>query len=210
MLPSTFRPQKLTDFIGPARAQAAFLQRLLAAAQPAGDPLKILILGRPGIGKSSLAEYFVSLTGATKWSTSTYNGTAFKIEQVEQLARTLGCREMFGSYRVIRVEEVDAVPTVAQIRFLTLSDDLPPHTAIICTSNCKVEHLEERFQRRFQVIQLEGPSDAEILDLLQTRWPEIPLPDARMISCMAGGNLGQALQDATTALIAATPLQAAA
>jgi replication-associated recombination protein RarA len=209
MLPSTFQPKSASDFIGPARAQAEQIARLLALAKPTGDPVSVLILGPPGIGKSELAEHFVRCSGASKWSVAKFNGTQVKIEEVEELARKLHYRDLFGDYRVIRIEEVDKVPAVAQVRLLTLLDDLPPHNAIVCTSNCRLNELEVRFQRRFTVIELAPPSAEDIYQLLSTRWPALRPDTVRQIATFACGNVGQALRDADAAL-AATPLALAA
>jgi len=45
-----------------------------------------------------------------------FNGTQLKIEAVEEVAKTLHYRELFGQYRVVRIDEVDKVPNVAQVR----------------------------------------------------------------------------------------------
>jgi len=202
MLPSTYRPHKIEDFVGPARAKAEFITRLVTLAQDTGDPIRLLILGKPGIGKSALAEFFVRTTGASQWSVSKFNGTSFRIDDVERLAGDLHLTDMFGGYRVVRIEEVDKVPTVAQVRMLTLLDDLPPRTAVVATSNCRVSEFEVRFQRRFTVIELEPPTDQDILGLFKAKWPQMRPAAANMISMSACGNLGQALNDADAELAA--------
>ena len=209
MLPSTFRPQTTADFIGPAAAQAAQIERLIALAKPTGDPITVLILGPPGVGKSQLAEHFVRALGASKWSVTKFNGTQVRIEEVEELSTRWHYRDLFGDYRVLRIEEVDKVPHVAQVRLLTLLDDLPANAAVVCTSNCKLSELESRFQRRFTVIELAPPTADDIHRLLTNRWPAIRPDIARQIATFACGNVGQALKDAGSAL-AAVPLATAA
>ena len=203
MLPSTFRPRAAPDFIGPAKEHAVFLEKLIEQARldarPA--PLKLLLLGRPGIGKSELAEHFTRATGAGKWSVSKFNGTQFRIDDVEELKRSMHLTDMFGGYRVIRIEEVDRVPAVAQVALLTLLDDLPPQTAVIATSNCKLKDLEERFQRRFTLIEVSPPTTTEIETLLLKLG--IHHNAARQIATFANGNVGQALTDADVACVQA-------
>lgn len=131
MLPSAYRPKMPDDFIGPAKKVADLLNRLLATVLPAGSPLKLLLLGRPGIGKTELANYFMARLNCDRWHTTVLNGTQVKIEAVEELAASLRYRELFGQYRLIRVEEVDKVPVVAQVRLLTLLDELPDHAAVL-------------------------------------------------------------------------------
>ena len=56
------------------------------------------------------------------------------------------------------IDKANAIPPVAQVRFLTLLDDLPRGIAIACTSNCKLRDFEERFQTRFQVFEIAPPT----------------------------------------------------
>ena len=60
MLPSAYKPKTPDDFIGPAQKVAEMINKLLSTALPAGSPLKLLLLGRPGIGKTELANYFMA------------------------------------------------------------------------------------------------------------------------------------------------------
>lgn len=202
MLPSTFRCKCADDFIGSARRHASFIDKLIVEAIKNGDPIKLLLLGKPGIGKSELAEHFVRQLNAGKWSISKFNGTQLKMEEVEDIARNFHYTDMFGGYRVLRVEEVDKVPTVAQVRLLTLLDDLPKKTAVVCTSNCCLDELEIRFQRRFIVLQVDPPNEKEIVGLLNKNWKLAPAV-ANQIATFACGNVGQALLDTEAALIAA-------
>ena len=148
---SSYKPKSPADFIGSARSISLKLEKLVHSALAQGDPLKILLLGKPGIGKTALANWLMNRLGCDRWHTTVLNGTQVKIELVEDTARTLQFKELFGQYRILRIEEVDKVPTVAQVRFLTLLDELPTHTAVVCTSNCDLKDLEERFQSRFLV-----------------------------------------------------------
>lgn len=199
MIPSTFRPKTVTDFIGPAAKWAAHLEKLVRLALPNGDPLRIMLLGPSGIGKTQLAEHLVRCTGAGKFSISKFNGTQFRIDDADAMARSYRLRDMFPGYRVLQIEEVDKVPPVAQIALLTLLDELPDHTACIATSNCRVKDFEVRFQRRFTVCEINAPTDKEILAMLRLRWPEIPKSRATEIATFCCGNVGQALVDADNA-----------
>lgn len=115
-------------------------------------------------------------------------------EKADHLAYDLQLRSMFDGYRVWQIEEIDRVTKDAQVRLLTVLDDLPPQTAVIGTSNCEVKDFEERFQRRFKVAELTAPKSEDIHALLV----RLGTPDtgARRISFGCGGNVGQALEDA--------------
>ena len=201
MLPSAYKPKTPADFIGPAQKVADLIDKLLATALPTGSPLKLLLLGRPGIGKTELANYFMARLCCDRWHTTVLNGTQVKIEAVEELAASLCYRELFGQYRLIRIEEVDKVPVIAQVRLLTLLDDLPNHAAVLCTSNCTVNDLEERFQSRFLLFDLAPPTGEQIEELLQKLAAPLSAPVIKQIATFACGNVRQALLDADCALL---------
>lgn len=200
-----WKPDAEADFVGPARRVAAKLTELARLAGDTRVPLKLLLLGRPGVGKSALLRYFARAIGADRWHCHLYNGTEVRVEEVGELKQLLRYRDLFGQYRVIRIEEVDRVPVVAQVALLTLLDELPPGTAVVCSSNCQVQDLEERFHSRFQVQSVSPPTDKDIRELLLRLAPALN-GRADRIATLAAGNVRQALLDAQTALLgAATP-----
>jgi len=207
MLVDTYKPNSPEQFIGPARSVALDLQRL--AARSNGAPIRAMFLGKPGAGKTSLARYLVALLGAMPSLCPPLNGTEMKVEEVHEIANSFRLTSLFG-YRVVWIEEVDKVPTVAQVRFLTLLDELPKSSAIIATSNCKPEELEERFQTRFAVFEVERPSDSEIIELLR-QLTDLPPETIAGIATFAAGNVRQALNDADRTMLcdAAQPMLAA-
>ncbi len=94
------------------------------------------------------------------------------------------------------VDEADEIPRVAQIRFLTLLDDLPNGVVVVCTSNCKLADFENRFQTRFQAFEVADPPPVEIEKFIIRIAPEISRSDAGQIANFACGNVRQALLDA--------------
>jgi len=199
-LPSSFRPKSADQFIGPAAKWAVHLEKLVKLALPTGDPLRIMLLGPSGVGKSQLAEHLVRCTGAGKFSISRYNGTGFRIDDAEEMLRAFRFKDLFSGYRVLQIEEVDRVPQVAQIALLSLLDSLPSQTACIATSNCRVKDFEVRFQRRFTVCDVAAPTEEELLAMLRLHWPSVPKKRAIEISTFACGNVGAALCDMDNAL----------
>ena len=206
-LPSQFRPLTLDSFIGPARAEAGLIAKLIQLSLANGAPQKWLILGPPGIGKSALSNFIVHAYGGTRWTTARFNGKQMGLDQMEQLAHDYHFTSLFDGFRVVQIEEADRITKDAQVRFLTFLDDLPKFTAVVCTSNCSESEFEERFQRRFKVVNLlpPGPGDIEAL-LLKLGTPPAA---ARHISIMACGNVGLALEDADTAVADTITLKAA-
>ncbi len=197
MIPSSFKPKVSADFVGPAALIARQLEALAKLAE--GSPVAVLLHGPPGVGKSQLAAFFVRCLGAER-TVHKYNGTDIRIEEVNSMARDLHYRDMFGKTRVWQIEEVDKVPTVAQVRLLTLLDDMPSGTAFVCTTNVNPEKLEERFQTRFTVITVPAPPSSEIAALLKAL---NVLPQAAVrIAELCCGNVRAALKDADAELSA--------
>lgn len=195
-------PQSALDFVGAdvtkhgsgARAAALHIDRIVAQSKAAGNAsMKILMNGLPGIGKTGLSLYLQQLLGCDKWSTTKLNGTQLKIELIEEMSRSLHYKGLFGDYRMLHIDEADEIPRVAQVRFLSLLDDLPDGVAVVCTSNCKLKDFENRFQTRFQVLEIIPPTAAEI-ELLLTDY--VDGYNAKQIANFACGNVRQALLDA--------------
>jgi len=197
-----FIPKSPLDFVGEqvtahgsgARAIAKRLDHIVRQAKATDKAaIKILLNGPPGVGKTGLALYLQSLLGCNKWSTNKLNGTQVKIEVIEDLAHQMHFRSLFGDYRLIHIDEADVIPKVAQVRFLSMLDDLPDGAAVVCTSNCKLKEFENRFQTRFQVFEVIPPTAQEIESLLcDFIRPEY----AHQIATFACGNVRQALLDA--------------
>jgi len=205
-----FIPQSADDFIGNniierqsgtltgARQIALHLEKIVRLARKNGNaPIKLLFNGVPGVGKSELAKYVQFLTGChPKWGTTKKNGTQMKIELIEDIAQQLWYKNLFGEYRMLWIDEADEIPRVAQIRFLTLLDDLQSGVVVVCTSNCRLADFENRFQTRFQAFELAPPPPDDIEKFILRLAPEIPGGDARQIANFACGNVRQALLDA--------------
>jgi len=204
----SFVPRTLDDFIGRQIIErqsgntwvgARLIAELLAQGVQLANanhrsPIKYLFNGRPGLGKSALVAYLQQLLGCSKWNTTKLNGTQCKVETIEEIAQQLAGTCLFGDWRLPWIDEADAIPPVAQVRFLTLLDDLPRGIAIACTSNCKLRDFEERFQTRFQAFEIAPPTTEEITSLLRCYLPDEP--EVVNAATFADGNVRQALLDA--------------
>jgi len=199
MLPSQYHPTKPEEFIGTGPEGAAtiarFLQKMIVTARQHGNaPLRLLLAGNAGIGKSELVLFLQRELGCDQWSTTKLNGTQVKVEAVEEIAASLHFKSLFNDYRLLWIDEADEIPRVAQVRLLTLIDDLPAGVAIVCTSNCKLKNFEERFQSRFQFFEVKAPAPAEIEALVLRFVGDKQI--ASQIATFACGNVRQALRDA--------------
>ena len=202
MTPSKFIPQAVADFVGHgdfgAATAARSLQALVAQARANKNAsLAILINGRPGIGKSALARWFIyDLLGCSKFSVTKLNGTKVNLDRVDDLAAGLPYRDLYADYKAIWFEECDLMTKAAQGGMLTLLDDLneTPGNVILCTSNCALKDFEPRFSSRFTVFELQPPNSDEIETLLR-RW--LTTEGAiKQIAQFASGNVRTAMKDA--------------
>jgi replication-associated recombination protein RarA len=202
--PTAYTPTQPEEFIGDARHVAAFLLKLLAASQQENfSPIKLLLNGPPGLGKSELIKFLQAQAGIhPKWSTHKFNGTKVNMDAIDDIERAMHYRDLYGAYKLFWVDEADKIPNTAQVRFLTLLDDLPAGNIVACTSNCKVSDFEARFQSRFLVQELKPVPAPEIESLLLHFLPAHQANTARQIATFACGNVRQALLDCKGALLA--------
>jgi DNA polymerase III delta prime subunit len=189
-----FVPTCADDLIGDARDTAVMLEKAVRLSKTDGNsPLAFLFHGEPGLGKSALAAYFQRLISCDKWSTTKLSGVDVNVEKVREMAGSLHYKTLFGDWRMVHIEEADKIPEAAQVRFLMLMDELPNGTAVVCTSNCKVDDFEPRFQSRFQVFEVGPPTPQQIGQFL-SRFIDHNDTILR-IAEFACGNVRQALKD---------------
>lgn len=206
MLPSQYKPTQVSDFVGQTRQVAELIEKQIRFCKANGNaPIKVMLLGQPGIGKSAMADWLTRHPlNVQSWATETFNGTDLNIDTVKDLADSFRRGSLLSGYRVIRIEEVDKMTPTAQVRFLTLLDQLPNDAAVICTSNCKPNHFDDRFQSRFTLHEITPPNPDDIGILIKRNWGKF-LTDTAItnIVTFACGNVRQALLDTETAMLAA-------
>ena len=202
-LPSLYTPSSPEEIIGSAGQIAVELQRAVKdAIENDNAPIKVIFAGDPGVGKSTLANLLIKELGVTsKWAVKRYSGADVSVETVRDIAQDLHYKDLFGAYRIIWVEEADAMSDAAKTRFLLVLDDLPSSVAVICTTNAKCDDLKTRFSTRFKFYEVAVPEPHEIRALL-ARFG-IAKRDAVQIATFACGNVRAALLDAERLLQAA-------
>jgi len=193
--PMSWKPCGPADIVGPAGPVAKKLLAKVAKVKNNGrGPIKLLLYGSPGVGKTTIAEIVADELSGSQWATEEANGKLVTIETVKAWMRELAYGSLFGDWSVKIVNELDRCSRDAQDLLLTYLDKLPPGRAFIGTSNLDLGQLTERFQTRFQAIKLEAPASEEIRGFLMKRW-DMPEQTAAMISVGCGGNVRAALAD---------------
>ncbi len=157
-------------------------------------PLKLLLYGPPGVGKTSVADMVAECLAGTRFAVEEFNGKLVTVEVVKQWMGSLSTRSLFGVYSVKIINELDRCTRDAQDLMLSYLDHLPKGRAVIGTSNLQLDLLTERFQTRFQSIKLGAPPTEEIAALLRRHWP-VDEPTSLRIAVGSGGCVRAALAD---------------
>ena len=193
--PTCFVPSCPTDFVGQAGKVAEVLLRKAERLRTTPDqPLKFLITGAPGIGKTSLVNMIAHTLASHPVAIEDVNGKEVGLELAREWTRSLAYGSIFGSWSVKVVNELDRCSKDAQDMLLTYLDRMKPGHAFLGTTNLDLGSLTERFQTRFQSVRLQSPENEVLAAFLARRW-RVPITITRQIAKGSQGNVRAALAD---------------
>jgi replication-associated recombination protein RarA len=193
--PTCFIPSCPADFVGQAGKVAEVLLRKAERLRANPDqPLKLLISGAPGIGKTSLVNLIARTLARHPAAIEDVNGREVGLDLARDWTRHLGYGSIFGSWSIKVVNELDRCSKDAQDLLLTYLDRMKPGQAFLGTTNLDLGSLTERFQTRFQSVRLQAPENEVLAAFLARRWPA-PITITRQIAEGSQGNVRAALAD---------------
>ena len=193
--PTCFVPSCAADFVGHASKVAEVLMRKAQRLRATPDqPLKLLISGAPGIGKTSLVNLIARTLASHPVAIEDVNGKEVGLELAREWTRSLAYVSIFGTWSVKVVNELDRCSKDAQDMLLTYLDRMKPGHAFLGTTNLDLSSLTERFQTRFQSVRLQPPDNEALAAFLARRWGA-PISTTRMIAEGASGNVRAAMAD---------------
>ena len=193
--PTCFVPSCPADFVGQAGKVAEVLLRKAERLRTNPDqPLKLLITGAPGIGKTSLVNLIARTLTSHPVAIEDVNGKEVGLDLAREWTRSLAYGSIFGSWSVKVVNELDRCSKDAQDMLLTYLDRMKPGHAFLGTTNLDLGSLTERFQTRFQSVRLQPPENEVLAAFLAKRW-RVPITITRQIGEGSQGNVRAALAD---------------
>ena len=193
--PTCFVPSCPADFVGQAGKVAEVLLRKAERLRlNPNQPLKLLISGAPGIGKTSLVNLIARTLANHPAAIEDVNGREVGLDVAREWTRSLAYASMFGPWSIKVVNELDRCSKDAQDMLLTYLDRMRPGHAFLGTTNLDLTSLTERFQTRFQSVRLQPPDNESLAAFLARSWGA-PISITRQIAEGAKGNVRAAMAD---------------
>jgi len=154
------RTKDSPTLIGPA---ASVLEAARVLAKDDG-PLRLLLDGNPGNGKTTLADQLAREITGNAFSVELVNGQSLGIELVRSWRDRGRYGNLFSDWTVKRIDEIDSASPSAIAELLTYLDYLPPRTAVIATTNdyAKLQATSKgRLESRFIRYHVDSPTIEE-------------------------------------------------
>jgi replication-associated recombination protein RarA len=182
MTPSTFKPERLEDFVGSTgRLAAQLAAKVLRLKADPNARFKALFYGWPGTAKTELAKFIARRLSEHELAIELLNGQSMSVERVREWHRQRCYRPIHGDWTLIIVNELDSASPEAHSELLEYLDSLPPHFAFLATTNKKLEDsatpkadlkdcLPKRIHSRFIAYKFLPVQAAETAAFVCQRW----------------------------------------
>ncbi len=129
-----YRPRRLSQVVGQDAVIRKLKRRL---ARPGWVGGAIALVGKTGVGKTSIAWALAGELGCGEYSVLEMDGDKCNVDAVHDLERTLGMGTIDSrdGWRVVIVNEFDAMSPKAVVAWMTLLERLPRRRVVVFTSN---------------------------------------------------------------------------
>lgn len=156
---------------------------------------RLLLVGQPGVGKTDGLGRLVRALVEDPNQVHRLSGRAVNTHTVGRWMQEQRVGSLLPGWNVKWIEEMDTMPRDAQDLTLQLLDEMPGQHAVVGTSNLDYEELSERFQSRFQIVEVAPPTAPDIWAMLKKRYPQLPARTLDKIANDCAGNVRAALLD---------------
>ena len=179
------------QYIGKSGKIAALLWQQIPKLRAPDCPVmdrRYLFTGKPGLGKSAIAEQLGRALTTHALGVESLNGQSCSVERVREWQWAGQFVPMFG-LRVQIVDEIDMASAAALAQMRTYLDKLPLRTVIIGTTNKTIAELPEQLQSRFKILYFDPVPMAVIAAWLLERFPKLGAAMAGSIAIQSAGNV---------------------
>jgi hypothetical protein len=144
----------------------------------------ILTHGDPGVGKSHLLDLLAAEITGSPFAVERVNGQSLGIDLVREWRQRAGYGNLFSSWTVKRIDELDEASSSARAELLSYLDYMPNGLAILASTNNYGRLRAEskgRLETRFKTFRVDAPSIEEARRYLRAQF-RIPVGAAQAIA----------------------------